>query len=56
MYNLIKNIINYTGSMTGNTYDQYIIYVSAALVVILTVIFVDLIFKIFRSFLPHRDR
>lgn len=53
MYDLIKNIINYSGTYIDKV-DQYILYASIAVIVLLTVISVDLIYKLFISFLGRR--
>ena len=53
MYNLIKSIINYTGTDIGKV-DQYILYASIAVIVLLTVVGVDLIYKLFLSIFGRR--
>lgn len=53
MYNLIKQIIGYTGSGVDKV-DSYILYASIAVIVILTVVGVDLIHKLFLSFFGRR--
>lgn len=46
MYNAILNIIEHTWS--GNDQLQsYIVYTCCALIIILTVVFVDMVYKIF---------
>lgn len=50
MFNLIKSIIGYAG--TSNM-DSTIIYICAALLVVITAIFIDLVFQIFKSFIPR---
>ncbi len=47
MFDLIKNIINYTGDKVN--IDQYILYASITVIVLLTVVGVDLIYKLFLS-------
>lgn len=52
MYNVISNIIGHTW-LTGSGApgdQQYIYYMAGALLVILTVVFVDLIYRVFRHF------
>ena len=53
MYNLIKSIINYTGNYIDHV-DQYILYASIAVIVLLTVVGVDLIYKLFLSIFGRR--
>lgn len=53
MYDLIKSVINYTGTEISKV-DQYILYASIAVLVLLTVIGVDLIYKLFLSFFGRR--
>lgn len=51
MYDIISQIINHTweSSSYGNE-QQYIYFTACSLVIILTVIFIDLIYRIFRHF------
>ena len=50
MYNLISALINHT--WTTNTADQqYIYYICGAVIIILVVVFIDLVYRIFRSVL-----
>lgn len=53
MFNLIKNIIGYSGEHINNL-DSYVLYASIAVIVILTVVGVDLIHKLFLSFIGRR--
>ena len=53
MFNLIKQIIVYSGGNINNI-DNYVLYASIAVIVILTVVGVDLIHKLFLSFLGRR--
>lgn len=53
MYDLIKSIINYTGTEISKV-DQYILYASIAVIVLLTVVGVDLIYKLFLSIFGRR--
>lgn len=50
MYDIISNIIDHNWT-TGSSEQQYIYYICGALIVVLTVVFVDIIRGIFRSFL-----
>lgn len=56
MYQLLYNIIGYSGDLNSNTVEQYCLYGSIVITIILTVIFIDLIWKIFRAFLPRNWR
>lgn len=49
MYDIIRNIIDHNWA-TGSSDQQYIYYICGALIVVLTVVFVDIIRDIFRSF------
>lgn len=49
MYSIVENILNFTGSSSYN-YESYIIYTCAALTVILTVVFIDLVYRVFTHF------
>lgn len=51
MYGLIYSILSYTGSMQGNTVDQYCIYCAMAVTIILLAIFIDLLYRLLRSFI-----
>lgn len=51
MYSLVYNILNYTGSMQGNTVDQYCIYCSLAIIMLLLAVFIDLLYRLLRSFI-----
>lgn len=53
MYDLIKNIIGYSGANIDKI-DSYVLYASIAVIVILTVVGVDLIHKLFLSFFGRR--
>lgn len=52
MYDLIKEIISHTWET--NTYSsseqQYIYYICGVLIIVLTVVFIDLIYRVFRHF------
>lgn len=53
MYDLIKGIIGYSGTYIDKI-DQYILYASIAVIVLLTVIGVDLIYKLFLNIFGRR--
>lgn len=49
MYDIIENLIGHT-YVTGDSMQQYIIYCSCVVIVILTVVFVDMVYRVFRHF------
>ena len=50
MYDIISDIINHSW-VTQNAGDQqYIYYICGALIVILTVVFIDMIYRVFSHF------
>lgn len=49
MYDVIYNIINHAWS-TGDSIQQYVIYTCCALIIILTCVFIDMIYRIFSHF------
>lgn len=49
MYNIIENIIDHDW-VTGSSDQQYIYYICGAIIVILTVIFIDLAYRVFTHF------
>lgn len=49
MYDIIYNIIGHTYT-SGDSMQQYIIYTCSALIVILTCVFIDMIYRIFSNF------
>lgn len=50
MYNLVSQLINHTW-VTNTSDQQYIYYIAGSLIIILTVVFLDFIYRIFRSLL-----
>lgn len=50
MYDLIKNIIDHSWITQGSGDQQYIYYICGCLIVILTVVFIDLIYRVFSHF------
>lgn len=52
MYDLIKNLIDHTwqSGTTASGDQQYVYYITGALIIILTVVVIDMIFQIIRSF------
>lgn len=49
MFQLIQNIIQYTSS-SGYNQDSYYLNIAGALIIILTIFFIDMVFRVFRSF------
>lgn len=49
MYDIISSIISHSYT-SGDSAQQYIYYICGALIVVLTAVFVDLIYRIFRHF------
>lgn len=49
MYDIISNIIDHSWS-TGSSEQQYIYYICGALIVILTCVFIDLVYRIIGHF------
>lgn len=50
MYDIVNNIIEHTYQSNYSGEQQYVYYICGALIVILTVTFIDLIYRIFRHF------
>lgn len=50
MYDLIDSIIGHSW-MTGSSDQQYIYYICGALIILLTCVFTDMVYRVFRSFL-----
>lgn len=50
MYDLISNIIDHSWITTNAGEQQYIYYICGCLIVILTVVFIDLIYRVFSHF------
>lgn len=52
MYDLIKNIIAHTWETNSysSTEQQTLYYICGALIIIFTVVFIDLLYRIFRHF------
>lgn len=47
MYNIIQNIIDHSW-VTSSSEQSYIYYCCCAMILVLTVVFIDLIYRIFR--------
>lgn len=56
MYDLIRNIISYPSGTGYSNIDSYIVYICGAVIILLTAVFIDLIFKVFRAFIPRSWR
>lgn len=50
MYELIQNIIDHSWITQGAGDQQYIYYICGCLIVILTVVFIDLVYRVFSHF------
>lgn len=50
MYDVIEGIINHTWVTTSTGEQQYIMYTCCALIIILTVVFIDVTYRVFRHF------
>lgn len=53
MYNLIYDIIDHvwqTGSNYSSSEQQYIYYICGVLIIVFVVVFIDLIYRVFRHF------
>lgn len=49
MYDIVSNIIDHSWS-TGSSEQQYVYYICGSLIVVFSVVFIDMIRDIFRSF------
>ena len=47
MYDIISNIIDHTYITSGANEQQYIYYICGALIILLTVVFVDMVYRTF---------
>ena len=50
MYEIIRSIIDHSWVTQGSGDQQYIYYIAGALIIILTIIFIDLIYRVFSHF------
>lgn len=50
MYDIIQGIIDHSWISQGAGDQQYIYYICGALIIILTCVFVDLVYRVFRHF------
>lgn len=49
MYDLIKGLISHTWNSDYGNEQQYIYYISGALIILLTCTFIDLVYRLLRS-------
>ena len=49
MYQIIEQIINHSWT-TGDSLQQYIYYICGALIIVLTAVFVDMVYRVFSHF------
>lgn len=49
MYEIIEGIINHNW-VTGSSDQQYIYYICGTVIVILTVVFIDMVYRVFSHF------
>ena len=50
MYDLISNIIGHSWISQNAGEQQYIYYIAGALIIILTVVFIDMVYRVFSHF------
>ncbi len=50
MYDILYKMIGHSFSGSYN-YESYLFQISAALIVLLVIVFIDMIYRVFRSFL-----
>lgn len=50
MYDIITNIIDHTWQSNYNGDQQYIYYICGALIIVITAVVIDLIYRIFSHF------
>lgn len=50
MYEIIRNIIDHSWITQNSGDQQYIYYICGCLIVILTVVFIDMIYRVFSHF------
>lgn len=52
MYNIISQIINHVW-VTSDNMQTYIMYICSVILPVLTVVFIDLMYRVFRNFWRH---
>lgn len=50
MYDIVKGIIDHVWQTQNATDQQYIYYICSVLIPVLTFVFIDLIYRVFRHF------
>lgn len=50
MYDIVKNIIDHSYITQGGGDQQYIYFICGAIIVIFCVVFIDLVYRVFRHF------
>lgn len=50
MYDIIENIISHSWESNYTSDQQYIYYICGAVIVIFTVVFIDLVYRVFSHF------
>lgn len=48
MYDVIKNIIDHAWVTQSTSDQQYIYYIAGALIIVLSITFIDIIYRLFR--------
>lgn len=49
MYDIISRIIDHSWS-TGDSAQQYVYYICGALIIVLTAVFIDMVYRVFSHF------
>lgn len=49
MYDIISRIIDHAWS-TGDSAQQYVYYICGALIIVLTAVFIDMVYRVFSHF------
>lgn len=55
MYDIVSNIIDHSWIMQGSGEQQYIYYICSALIIIITITFIDLFYRFIRSIFHKGD-
>lgn len=50
MYDIVSGIIDHNWITSGAGEQQYIYYISGALIILLSCVFIDMVYRIFRHF------
>lgn len=54
MYDLIEGIIDHTWQSNYTSDQQYIYYIAGAMIIMLTAVFIDLVYRVFSHFWSGR--